>query len=43
LTEKLSFKSSIVEQCMTVIALLGPWLAGGPLAGFASWLKTPAS
>lgn len=43
LTEKLSFKSSIMEQCMTVIALLGPWLAGGPLAGFAGWLKTPVS
>jgi hypothetical protein len=43
LTEKQPFKSSILEQCMTVIALLGPWLAGGPLAGFATWLKTPIS
>jgi hypothetical protein len=43
LSEKQPFKSSIMEQCMTVIALLGPWLAGGPLAGFASWLKTPLS
>jgi hypothetical protein len=43
LTEKQPFKSSILEQCLTVIALLGPWLAGGPLAAFASWLKTPVS
>jgi hypothetical protein len=41
--EKQPFKFSILEQCTTVIALLGPWLAGGPLAGFASWLKTPIS
>ena len=30
---------STYEQCLAVLALLGPWLAGGPLAAFATWMK----
>jgi hypothetical protein len=37
--EKQGSKTTTYEQCLIVLALLGPWLAGGPLASFANWMK----